>query len=94
MWQGEGGFVLAGVVTLCADSMITVHLHEGNSTGVSWLPLWEIDDEINRRKQSSGEEIAHLTQIMESEPRVIGGITDTFRLEPSTMKSAKAQALL
>ena len=92
--KDDDGFVLAGVVTGCSETVLTVHLHEGNDTGVSWLPLWEDGDRIFRRKASVADETAHLAQLVESNVQVVGEITQTFRLRPSTMKAAKSQCLL
>ena len=94
MWKDDDGFVIAGVATGCVDSVITVHLYEGNDTGVSWLPLWMEDSIVRRRKVKADGESAHMAQLVETDALVIGKITDTFRLDSSTMKTAKSQCLL
>ena len=94
MWKDDDGFVIAGVATGCVDSVITVHLYEGNDTGVSWLPLWIEDSVVRRRKVKAEGESAHMAQLVETDALVIGKITDTFRLDSSTMKTAKSQCLL
>ena len=94
MWKDDDGFVIAGVVTECLDSVLTVHMHEGNDTGVSWLPLWAESGILRRRKVKAESETAHMVQLVETDALVVGKITDTFRLDSSTMKSAKSQCLL
>ena len=94
LWKDDDGFVLAGVVTGCSESLLAVHLAEGNDTGVSWLPSWEDGDHIFRREVSVADETAHLTQLVESDVQVVGELPQTFRLQSSTLKAAKPQCLL
>ena len=98
LWKDDQGFVMSGVVVTSADSVLTVQVYEGNDTAVSWLPIWEKEERgetlLFRRKQLKDGEAAHLAQVKESAVCVSGGITETHRLEASTMKSAKAQGLL
>ena len=98
LWKDDQGFVMGGVVVACEDSMLSVQVYEGNDTAVSWLPIWEKEERgetlLFRRKQLKDGEAAHLAQVKESAVCVSGGITETHRLEASTMKSARAQGLL
>ena len=95
MWEGDQ-HLRTGVIISSARGRVTVHEHQGTEgTALYWLPLWKTPEGgVKKAKVApTGGTPLHVV-VSVNTIRLVGGLTETMAMTPSTKKEARAKSLL
>lgn len=84
-----------GVVDTSEGGECRVHVYEGSDTGVSWLPLWKLEDGECVRGKARPEGSEQMTAVVAgADICLTGELTETLRLTARTRLRALELNLL
>ena len=94
MFKDEGE-VCGAVVVRLSGGASTIHMHEGNEAGRSWLPLWKRESgRITRSRTAPVGSTPMQRELEDTELEMVGRMGPTNYLTDQTMAEAKSLGLL